>query len=135
VKSTTDEIVEPVEIIVDSSAEKSELWEPVNPVSRFLARMVDYAIFGLLWRYVFHLKVIPWFSIPLFVWVPFEALLLSFIGFTPGKWLLRIYVRDEKHKKLSLRKSLFRSLYVWMQGMGFGVNILYFLTMLTSFLN
>jgi uncharacterized RDD family membrane protein YckC len=128
------ETVEPTEIIFETTTqEKQKFVDLPSPMSRFLARMVDYSIFGLLWHYLFQFKVFSWFSLPLLAWIPIETLCISLFGCTPGKWILKISVCDLKGKKLPLKMAFERTLFVWIQGMGLGINILYFLTMLTSF--
>ncbi|MDP4091741.1 MAG: RDD family protein [Bacillota bacterium] len=52
------------------------------------------------------------------VWAFIEALLLSTWGTTPGKWLLKVMVRDQNGNKLTFDKSLYRSLSVWALGEG-----------------
>lgn len=52
-----------------------------------------------------------------FVWVLVEAQLLATWGTTPGKWLLKIKVRDADNNKLSLKTSLTRGFLVWSVGM------------------
>jgi uncharacterized RDD family membrane protein YckC len=54
----------------------------------------------------------------LFLYVPVEALLLSTVGFTPGKWLLGIFVRDAGGRRLSFRVALRRSAGVFVWGLG-----------------
>ena len=51
----------------------------------------------------------------------FEPLLLHLWGTTPGKWVFGLSVRDEDGKKLSLRTALYRTLGVFVHGMGGGI--------------
>lgn len=53
-----------------------------------------------------------------FIWILFEAQLMSTWGTTPGKWLLRINVRDLEGNKLTLKNALIRSFLVWFVGLG-----------------
>lgn len=56
-----------------------------------------------------------WFS-----WIPIEAFLLSSWGTTPGKWLLKIKVRDSAGEKLTFSSALNRSFAVWWSGLAIG---------------
>jgi uncharacterized RDD family membrane protein YckC len=56
----------------------------------------------------------------LLLWIPLEALLLSTVGSTPGKWLLGIFVRDAGGRRLSFRAALRRSAGVFAWGLGLG---------------
>jgi uncharacterized RDD family membrane protein YckC len=53
-----------------------------------------------------------------FIWILFEAQLMSTWGTTPGKWLLKIKVRDSNCNKLTLKNALIRSFLVWLVGLG-----------------
>ena len=57
------------------------------------------------------------FLIPL-LWVPFETLLVSLLGTTPGKALFGIHIRDQKERKLSVKLSFKRAILTWIKGMG-----------------
>jgi uncharacterized RDD family membrane protein YckC len=47
-----------------------------------------------------------------------EALLLSTLGYTPGKWLLKVKVRDINGKKLTYIRALKRGVFVFIFGLG-----------------
>jgi len=60
---------------------------------------------------------VPLLVMPLLL-IPFEALLLSTWGYTPGKWLLRVAVRDADGRRLSFREALHRIGAVIVFGVG-----------------
>jgi len=100
-----------------------------RPWVRYLARIIDYLLFGLFLKLigagaVFHEVGIPVIIFPAlfaFVWIIPEATLLSMFGATPGKWLLRTAVIDSFRLKPKFLSALRRSLSVWCNGMGMGV--------------
>ena len=115
----------------------------VRPWVRFFARQMDIMIFTSV--LVFFLEAISlgypniflgvndMFSgviailfdmLILFLWVFVEAVFLSTFGATPGKWLLRVTVRDSEGKKLTFLRALRRSFLVWLKGLGIGIPIL-----------
>ena len=105
-----------------------------HPWRRFFARTLDYTLCGL-----------PWLLIRLFVlrWHPeqsllvdllngyiaygtqllLEPLLLSTWGYTPGKWIFGLQVRDWNGNLLSFGQALDRTLGVFRQGEGYGIPI------------
>jgi uncharacterized RDD family membrane protein YckC len=85
-----------------------------RPVSRFMARAIDWGLFGLVSAFV----APPGRALVLFLWLPIEAFLLSRWGFTPGKWLLRIAVRDAQGRRPSFRSAFRRAAVVWAYGAG-----------------
>ena len=82
-----------------------------RPWVRYWARMIDMILiwtpvfisFGIVFpeaaqnRVVIHLLQF----VVLSLWIPFEALLLSTVGYTPGKALLRVKVSNKNGSKLS----------------------------------
>ena len=102
------------------------------PWRRFFARTLDYALCGL-----------PWLLLRLFVlrWHPeqsllvdllngyiaygtqllLEPLLLSTWGYTPGKWIFGLQVRDWNGNLLSFGQALDRTLGVFRRGEGCGI--------------
>jgi uncharacterized RDD family membrane protein YckC len=66
-----------------------------------------------------------WIQFSLFIpWFAIEAWLLHRFGTTPGKWLLGIRVVNEDETKLTLKSSIWRSILVWIAGVGFGWQVL-----------
>lgn len=103
-----------------------------KPLSRFLARILDYSLFYTLFvlplfftSLIDHdmTHVICVLLIPLF-WIPFEALSISLLGTTPGKALFGIQVRDSNGKKLPLITSFKRALSIWIKGLGLNLPVL-----------
>lgn len=66
-------------------------------------------------------QISPLGALSLFIWVFVESLLLSTWGTTPGKWLLKINLRDSAGKKLTFKNALSRSFSVWWRGIGIGL--------------
>jgi hypothetical protein len=118
-----------------------------RPWHRLAARMFDYAIWGLLLALLLSqlraLGVIPeltahWLAHPLiaptlitFSFVPIEALLLTSVGTTPGKWLFGVYVQfsiSDAYARRDTRTQLVRALaragLVWVEGVGCGFPLL-----------
>ena len=87
---------------------------PARPGLRLVARLIDWLLVFLLIA-----LALPRAAVLLsFLWFPVEALLLSRWGFTPGKWLLRIAVRDREGRRLAFREAFRRSALVWAYGVG-----------------
>jgi uncharacterized RDD family membrane protein YckC len=110
-----------------------------RPWVRFWARMIDYSLLLLLMILVsMHFRFFFAFLQPvivltvLFIWVFIETLLLISWGTTPGKWLLSITLRDEYQHRLKLSDALNRSFSVWWLGMGVGIPIVSFITMIVA---
>lgn len=110
-----------------------------RPWIRFWARMIDYSLFYfficLLNNYFLSLTFSPKALFPmfiLFIWIFIETVLITTWGTTPGKWLLRITVRDEFHQKLTFSHALNRSLSLWWLGLAAGIPIISFVTLLVA---
>lgn len=111
----------------------------INPWRRWFARTFDYLFFILLLQIVtrttpfkltsFHLY---FFLTVFFVWVFIEMVLIHFMGTTPGKWLLSISVTTKEGKLLSFKESLHRSLSVWWLGLGAGLPLVCWVTMIVA---
>ncbi len=136
-----EEIIEPSEIIVDQPEVEEADYSHVNPWIRFLARLFDYAFFGLV-CFIFA-KFLPLFGlafqkeylIPLqfVLWIPVEAIFISHFKATPGKLILKTQVKDVSGNKLSYKKALIRSFAVWFRGIGMGIPIINFFAMFFAF--
>jgi len=75
-------------------------------------------------------------NISIFLWFFVEAFLLSTWGFTPGKWLLKVTVRRKRKilgSKLSFFEALIRSFWVWFEGCGLGIPLIYLFTLIYSY--
>jgi hypothetical protein len=118
-----------------------------RPWHRLAARGFDYAIFGLLLALLLSqlraAGVVPadtayWLSHPLLapvivtmLFVPVEALLVTAVGTTPGKWLFGVYLQfsisdayARRDTRTQLLRALRRSLRVWAAGVGCGFPLL-----------
>lgn len=111
--------------------------------SRFLARLFDYQVFGLVTGFVVALVLLVttrstqvhrlWVFVAPLAWVPIEALLLSRWHTTPGKLLFGIRLEHPDYPQLSYRHTLRRSFLVWFRGVGGGVPLLTLLTQLIGY--
>jgi uncharacterized RDD family membrane protein YckC len=114
----------------------------VHPWIRYWARHLDYLIGG------FVIGLIGWITIPsimakintilfglivILIWVFFETFLLTSWGYTPGKRLLGILIREKNGDKLSYERAFKRSIKVYLKGMGLGIPIISFVTMIISY--
>ena len=111
------------------------------PLARCLARFIDYLLFGLLLGilnvYAILLRLdMPALLFPIistFAWVFVEAALLSALGTSPGKWLLKTTIIDRSLDKPGYFSALRRSLSVWCNGMGTGIFFIVPVTMVISY--
>ncbi len=100
---------------------------------RFWARWFDLSLYSGIWwlgmwaarqnieavmlnPWVMFLQYVPWFAV--------EALLLHYVGTTPGKWLLGLHVVNKDSSRLTLAESIRRTLRVMFTGVGFGWGLL-----------
>ncbi|MBI3884512.1 MAG: RDD family protein [Opitutae bacterium] len=67
------------------------------------------------------------------LWCLFEPIFMVTCFTTPGKALLRITVRHGDGSALSFAEAMARSFRVWMQGMGFGLPLVSFFTLIASY--
>lgn len=66
----------------------------------------------------------------LIAWVFIESLLLSTIGTTPGKWLLKTRLVPPRGASWNYSTALERSLKVWWRGMGIGLPFVSLITLI-----
>ena len=118
-----------------------------RPWHRLAARMFDYAIWGLVLALLLSqlraLDIVPdrwahWLAHPLLAptlitlsWAPIEALLVTAVGTTPGKWLFGIYLQfsisdayARRDTRAQLARGVRRALRVWFHGLGCGFPLL-----------
>ena len=118
-----------------------------RPWHRLAARMFDYAIWGLVLALLLSqlrsLGVILegvayWLTHPLVApvaitatWIPIEALLITSVGTTPGKWLFGIYLQfsisdayARRNMSAQLSRGMRRALRVWFEGVACGFPLL-----------
>jgi uncharacterized RDD family membrane protein YckC len=118
-----------------------------RPWHRLAARMFDYAIWGLLlalllsqlralgmvperWAYLLAHPLLAPILVTL-SWVPIEALLITSVGTTPGKWLFGLYLQFSisdayapRNTRAQLIRGFARATRVWCQGVGCGFPLL-----------
>ena len=107
------------------------------PWRRFFARWLDLFLYGTLWS-AFGLLVLR-FNPPgnLFInllsmyrdyvtMLVLEPLLLSTWGYTPGKWIFGLQVKDPYGKKLGWTAAMSRTWLVFAKGEGYGIPFITF---------
>jgi len=131
--------IEIIEKNVTYARETDEEGVRPRPWVRFWARMIDYSLLAFVILLVSSALGFPFISMQplfwmviLFIWIFIEALFIASWGTTPGKWLLCVSVRDEFQHKLKFSDALSRSFSVWWLGMGVGLPIVSFITMIVA---
>ena len=110
----------------------------VRPLVRYWARMMDYILFSFLAGIALAIVYEPALEIPnilfgiilLFPYVFVESAMLAGWGTTPGKAILRVRLRKATGDKLTYSEARSRSLKVWIRGLGLGIPIVSFFTLL-----
>jgi S1-C subfamily serine protease len=110
---------------------------PVHPWARFWARSVDLGLFyalavlavsdGYGWV-AGPSRLLVSILTPL-AWTLPEALFLSSIRTTPGKWALGLRVETGRGERLTFGAAWKRSVQVWLRGLGMGIPIISLFTM------
>jgi len=118
-----------------------------RPWHRLAARMFDYSIWGLVLALLLsQLRALGfvgdglayWLMHPLLApivvtatWMPIEALLITAVGTTPGKWLFGIYLQfsisdayARRNTSAQLMRGMKRALRVWVEGVACGFPLL-----------
>jgi len=72
-------------------------------------------------------------AILLLAWLPFECVIVSLTGSTPGKWLFGIGIRSSTGSKLPFGDSLKRYISMMIQGAGLCIPIVAFFTAIYSY--
>jgi hypothetical protein len=126
---------------------KSGRTSELRPWHRLAARMFDYAIWGLVLALALSqlraLGIIPehvayWLAHPFVApvvitasWIPIEALLITAVGTTPGKWLFGIYLQfsisqayARRNTSAQLMRGFRRAVRVWFEGVACGFPLL-----------
>ncbi len=67
------------------------------------------------------------------VWIPFEAMFISFMGTTPSKWIFGIRVISKTGEKLSFTNSLHRVFLVFVQGDGLAIPLVTLFTRISAY--
>ena len=128
-------VIEPSEILINEDGTIRDKPAPGNPWLRFLARMVDYALFfmalfAISWGRIESASIVPF---EYFLWIPVEAAFLRWLGTTPGKWLLGIKLQQGRILRLDYITALRRSFNVWFRGLGMGIPFINIICMLVAF--
>jgi len=129
-----------IPIIKQAEKVQEEVVSQVRPWIRYWARLFDIFIFSLFLGFVLGIIAPSVLDIPevfltmliLVIWAFQESILFSNWGTTPGKWLLRIKLRDNMGKKLTFSNALNRSFSVWFRGLGMGVPIVTVITLIVA---
>lgn len=109
----------------------------VHPWARFWARNVDLLLFYALAVYTVpgwiewsqtSARLLVSILTPL-AWTLPEALFLSSIRMTPGKWALGLRVETARGERLTFGAAWKRALQVWLRGLGAGIPIVSLFTM------
>lgn len=129
-------VIEPSEIITGKTEEIHSRPSRANPWVRLIGRFFDYSLF--FFGIHFLMKWVSWpygniIPIEFFAWIPIETILLSTIGTTPGKWLLKTELRKGSCRRLPFACALRRSFSVWFRGLGMGIPFVNALCMLSAF--
>src|SRR6476620_9085808 len=126
---------------------KSGRTSEARPWHRLAARMFDYSIWGLVLALLLsQLRALGivgdglayWLMHPLLApivvtatWMPIEALLITAVGTTPGKWLFGIYLQfsisdayARRNTSAQLMRGMKRALRVWVEGVACGFPLL-----------
>lgn len=132
----------------ESEAQK---WTRANPARdhpwmRWFARGVDMTLYRLLFDLIFWLVIpnyiildpptlVDWFlSLCLLVFtLAVEPLWLHFWGYTPGKWIFGLRLRNKEGGKLTLSQGFERSLHLMRSGYGWNLPVYGLVRMIMSF--
>lgn len=113
------------------------------PWRRWMARLVDMFCFGMVLGTVIafvspdvvaQANPVALNVLVLALFVPVEALVLSALGSTPGKRLLRIRVTHEDGARLGFGTALERSVQVWVRGLALGLPFISLFTLVRGYL-
>lgn len=113
---------------------QEELPKEIHPWRRWLARWLDYLLWGafagMVWIVLLRVRPLmeDWgsylFNIgALALYVPVEALLLHRFGTTPGKYIMGIRLEYIQGGNLPYPDALYRSLRVYVSGAGMGIPL------------
>src|SRR5699024_8536678 len=118
------------------------------PWRRFFARVLDLAWMEVLWV-VLQYHVLHWYwpdhglmgvaDSLVTTWsgwcllMAVEPILLCTWGYTPGKWLLRLKVRQEDGSKLDWERAFVRTAWIFLRGFALGVPLLNLLCLGTCY--
>ena len=123
--------------------EEGTAWARLHPFRRFFARLTDLTLYGVAVQGVLLLGLgwnwqragngltgldhfYAWCAIvllPLLLMFLCEPFLLHFWGWTPGKWIFGLKLRDDQGEKLSLSEAWSRGWGIFSRGYGFNIPI------------
>lgn len=100
-----------------------------HPWLRYLAKWIDCAITGVLAvKIIFSgSSPVPAYAsifgsiLAIFIWMPIEALLLSTIGTSPGRWVTGLRVVGKNGERLTLGDALTRTVNLSFWGLAFAI--------------
>lgn len=135
-----NEIIKKEEIIMETNENLSEAMKKANTKKgwyRFFAKQIDIGIAGLFAGIILVLMQINVSKmnismiglISVIALIPIEAIQISIMGTTIGKWLFNIKLKNHEDGKISLVNSLKRSGLVSLRGLGMGIPIVTLITM------
>lgn len=138
--SEASETTNVASVISPIESKKEIFTDAPQPWNRYWARTIDIIIFG----FVVGIILIPFPNllgdseylsgmIILLAYVFVESTLLIMFGTTLGKWLLRIKIRKADNSDINFLEALKRSFLVYLAGLGMGIPILSFLTLISSY--
>ncbi len=113
----------------------------VRPWVRFWARSFDLYTYCLVGgivlgivapRFLVSVNEIVLGMILIFSWIFVEALLLSSLQTTPGKWLFKTRLAPTSGIPISFQQALSRSVKVWWRGMGTGFPVATLITQIIA---
>lgn len=130
-------------VVIEKKVEYARETDPDHvrsrPWIRFWARMIDYSLFSLVIGFIigfynieFGLLESNLGMLNIFLWVFIETVLVATWGTTPGKWMLKTFIRDKNHHRLTFSDALNRSFSVWWIGMAAGLPIISLITMIVA---
>lgn len=118
----------------------------INPWSRRFARSIDLGLWNLLLRELIHLlagdtyeeisifaRGYAIYAVGYILWIFIEAFALSRYGYTFGKWLLNVHVRNDDGTNPSFTTAIKRGFFIWFIGEGISISFLGFVTNIISF--
>ncbi|WP_053957611.1 DUF6557 family protein [Inediibacterium massiliense] len=118
----------------------------IRPWVRFWARTIDIMIWLTIVRYIelrISSPITKWISsfawgtinslLSYTIWVFIEALLLSKCGYTLGKWIFKIHIRDTNGNRLLFIEALKRGSFVLLYGEGLMIPFVTIITNIKSY--
>lgn len=118
----------------------------VHPWIRYFARSIDTLVFFNLVQYLMFFissqsykqalafgRGVPFRIAEYLIWTVIEAFLLSSYGYTLGKWILNVEVRNVKNERLTFNEALKRALEVFFYGEGLSIPFIGLVTNIVQY--